>query len=425
MAPKHLQGGGHVGHLVPSFDLDLALQFSPGHSPHALRQQRQAAQQYPSHDQPGDEHGADDAEPVDGDEEDSARQNGLCGFLSVGCRSRLRRFHQLVDGRHQVNGDSAVLRQEVSLPRGQSQLADQQIEAALLSGAQLEKKLEVGGDLPKQFGLSQRRQAPFDAIARRLELVSQRLDQEGVRNRESTVQKLRGGIGVRQQIGQVTKAIELIFREMFPTRSRRLPQGSVSRDGVKELVIHGREDDPLQASLQIREFGAQSRTPLGQFVNRRHVGFDGLDVRSQGIGVSANAPETFVGRILALQNGQLLLERRFRLVDACRNLGEVVGRFGGGQPRRSRDQGGAVLRHTERGLQFREPKFIDPPLQIAHAVKGKPAHETRGDRQGDGASDGDVELRRDPKATLQQTTEQAVQSFDHGAASSIELMGRY
>ena len=36
VAPKHLQGRGHVGHLVPAFDLDLALQFSAGHSPHAL-----------------------------------------------------------------------------------------------------------------------------------------------------------------------------------------------------------------------------------------------------------------------------------------------------------------------------------------------------------------------------------------------------
>ena len=302
--------------------------------------------------------------------------------MSVRRRSRLRRFHQLVDRRHQVDGDSSVLRQKASLPRGKPQFPNQQIKAALLSGAQLEQTLEIGGDLPNQFGVSQRRQAPFDAVARRLELVSQRLDQEGVRNREGTVQKLGGGIGVRQQIGQVTKAVELIFREMFPTRSRRLTQGAVSRDGVEELVIHGREDDPLQASLQITEFGAQNGTPPGQFVNRRHVAFDRLDVRSQGIGVSAYAPETFIGRILALQNGQLLLERRFHLVDACRNLEEVVGRFGGGQPRRSRDQGGAVLRHTERGLQFREPKFIDPALEIAHAVERKTS--PRGSRQSSG-----------------------------------------
>ena len=80
VAPEHLQGVGHVGHLIVTPHLDRHLQVAARHGAHRGCQPNETADQVTAHEQPADEESGRNAQNVDqGEEQPPGSNRGLGG----------------------------------------------------------------------------------------------------------------------------------------------------------------------------------------------------------------------------------------------------------------------------------------------------------------------------------------------------------
>ena len=94
-----------------------------------------------------------------------------------------------------------------------------------------------------------------------------------------------------------------------------------------------------------------------------------------------------------------------RFVNSGGDGGEFVGRCGcreswGGVHERT-----AMLRNSESGHYLRDASLVHLSLSFSYPIEGKPADETRGDRQEYRSTDTNIELRGDSKAPFEKSLE--------------------
>ena len=196
----------------------------------------------------------------------------------------------------------------------------------------------------------------------------------------------------------------------------RFTEFPVACHRVEELVVDGRNQDAGQFARQFRQFSAQIFTARAQPKKLGDLTLNGLDVRSQRAGVVANTTVALLVLFfptLAHQDRQLRFEGPPLLGDLGGNPGKVLTCRSGSQTRGSRNQSAALLCNPESGCYLRDAAFVDTTLNIAHAIERQPTDQTRDHGEGDGASDPQIELRRDSEAAL----EQPIQRIVHGSVS--------
>ena len=93
-----------------------------------------------------------------------------------------------------------------------------------------------------------------------------------------------------------------------------------------------------------------------------------------------NALDARISRALLLQRVHLSLQRPMRIVNEGGNLGKVLARGRGGQPRGCGHKGVAVLGNSKGRLHFRDAALIHAALDFTHAIERKPPDQASGHR---------------------------------------------
>ena len=394
VAPEHFQRPGHVRHLVAPLDLHCRFEVAVRHRRHAVRQLLDAPQQHLADEQPGDEHGAEDAQHVERQQQRApgADRPGRClgggqGLLAGGADQP---FHFL----HKLGGELAVVGQQVALPGFQRQFLRSQGKAAVCGKAEVAQPGEHRRQSVRRRAVGQCREAPFRRADRGLEAVAQRFEQRRVGEVEGAAQHLRADRRIGEEAGQVPIARDFGFRKMLGARCRRRAKLPIAGDRVEQLIVDGRHQNVVELGLHGAEFRAHRSAAGRKREALRNGRLDGVDVGGQGGAAFADAA---VPLVFAHERGKLALERLALGFDACRGGFERLRRLGSHDARRRRHQHPGALRDAERRGHLRHP-FVDAPLGVAHLVEGEPADQAGGHGEGGGRADASVELGGDARS---------------------------
>ena len=417
VAAEDLEGGGHVRHLVAPADVDLGLQVAAGHAPHPLRKPREAPQQHAADEQPGDQHGAHDADHAEREQQIAPGQDGLGGgvsrLLGVGAGG----VHQALGLGDQFDGELAVAGEQVALTPGEGDLLRTQVETQARAEPQFDEPGE-GRPQPVPQGTGpDRRQAAFDLADGGLETFTRRLQQGRVGDVEGAGEELDRDGRVGLEPGQVAVAGELRLRQVAVAGRRRCAERPVARHRVEQLIVDGRDQEVVEGFLQGRNFRQQCVPALAQKEALGHRVFDRREIGGQGAAAVADTREPLlVGVVQVRHRG---LEDLAVLGDLGGGLCEVRRCRGGRQARGGRDQRAAQLRHPEGRRHLRNAALVHPALEIAHPVEEEPADQGGDDGERDGAPQSQIELGGDAEAALDQPFRPAAHGAATGRSDSI------
>ena len=206
------------------------------------------------------------------------------------------------------------------------------------------------------------------------------------------------------QFGQVAESDEFVLGEVQLRGYRGRAAFPASGYGVKELVVHCRDDDFVEANAEVNQFLLEFGSLPGEDEALQYAVGDGGDIVDQSAGVFADAGEQFgvVVAVVAFQDGELFVEGALGSGDAFANYDYFLGGGGGGKDVGGGDEGAAVLGDAESGGQFGDAAFVDPGLGFADLIEGQPSHQAGGESEQNRAPDAHIDLGCDAIAEFKQ-----------------------
>ena len=257
VATKHLQRRRHVGHFVAPADVHLHVQVSARHPPHPLRQQSQAVQQHPAHEEPRDEQRSANADEADDQQQRSPGQYRLRRCVGGRLRPRFGDHHQRVHLVNQESRDPSVVLQQQLLALVHGQLLGAHLKSVARRGAQFQQTIKN----QRQFGVQRRAlqvvQVSSDVAGRRLKPLPERLNQRAVGHDGRAGEQLGSDFGVGLQFGQVAIPGLFYFGKMRFRGRPGLVKFPISGLDVEELTVNFGYDDAVQFGSQRFQFHQQ------------------------------------------------------------------------------------------------------------------------------------------------------------------------
>ena len=191
VAAEDLERGGHFADLVAPADIDLGLQVTLGHAPHAVGQAPKPAREEAPDIDPGQQQRAHDADRADQQQEIAPGHNRIRRserrLLDAGAGGP----HEALGPGHEFDGETAVALQEIPLPAVEGEFPGAQPEHIVRPFAQRDQPRKRRGEPLAQRCGAEPRQAPLNAAGGGFEALAQRFEQR--RGRKCSVRSPEAG----------------------------------------------------------------------------------------------------------------------------------------------------------------------------------------------------------------------------------------